>query len=275
MKKIILLASVLLITSSSVYSQKKKDLLDEIDKLRKELKVAKGELNDSRKKEKATLTQVETIQAQVKDLKETNASLLANMGNFTELSKKKAQNLESSLESLQEKDKQLKTINDAIGQSDATKLETLKVLKNALGDQANTIALKNGSVLITLANTLLFGESDKSYTIDDKAKALLGKIANALNAKPDLKIIVEGNSNALNIKDKSISDNWDLSAKQAAAVVRTLQNDFKVDPKRMNVLGKSEYGSQSIETATRIIIDAKFDEFYALVKENMKNGAKK
>ncbi len=274
MKKIILLASVLLITTSSVYSQKKKDLLDEIDKLRKELKVTEGELNDSRKKEKATLTQVETMQAQVKDLKETNASLLANMGNFTELSKKKAQNLESSLESLQEKDKQLKTINDAISQSDATKLETLKVLKNALGDQANTIALKNGSVLITLANTLLFGESDKSYTIDDKAKALLGKIANALNAKTDLKIIVEGNSNALNIKDKSIVDNWDLSAKQAAAVVRALQNDFKVDPKRMNVLGKSEYGSQSIETATRIIIDAKFGEFYALVKENMKNGAK-
>ncbi len=274
MKKIIVFATVLLISTSSIYSQKKKDLLDEIDQLRKELKATKAELNDSRKKEKATLTQVETMEMQVKDLKETNASLLSNMGNFTELSKKKAQNLESSLKSLQEKDRQLKAINDAISESDATKLETLKVLKNALGDQANTIALKNGSVLITLANTLLFGESDKSYAIDEKAKGVLGKIANALNSKPDLKIIVEGNSNALNIKDKSIADNWDLSAKQAAAVVRTLQNDFKIDPKRMEVLGKSEYGSQSIETATRIIIDAKFDQFYGLVKENMKNGTK-
>ncbi|AXT60359.1 cell envelope biogenesis protein OmpA [Aquimarina sp. AD10] len=274
MKKFILLAAVMLISTSSVYSQKKKDLLDEINKLRKELKTTEGELNDSRKKEKATITRVETMEAQVKDLKETNASLLANMGNFTELSKKKAQNLETSLNSLQEKDKQLKTINDAITKSDSTKLATLTVLKNALGDQANAIAVKNGSVLITLANTVLFGDNDKSYAVSAKAKGILGKIATALNAKPDLKVIVEGNSNALNIKDKSITDNWDLSAKQAAAVVRTLQNDFKVDPKRMEVLGKSEYGSQSIETATRIIIDAKFDEFYSLVKENMKNGSK-
>ncbi len=274
MKNIILLASVLLISTSSLHAQKKKDLLDEIDKLRKELKTTKGELNDSRKKEKAMLTRVETVEAQVKDLKETNASLLTNMGNFTELSKKKAQNLESSLSSLQEKDKQLKAINDAISESDATKLETLKVLKNALGDKANTIALKNGSVLVTVANTTLFGESDKSYVIDEKAKSLLGNIAKAINSKPNLKIIVEGNSNALNIKDKSISDNWDLSSKQAAAVVRTLQNDFKVDPKRMEVLAKSEYGSQSIETSTRIIIDAKFDEFYNLVKEHMKNASK-
>ncbi len=274
MKKIILLATVLLVSTTSVYAQKKKDLLDEISKLRQELKTTKGELNDSRKKEKATLTRIETMEMQVTDLKETNASLLTNMGNFTELSKKKAQNLESSLESLQEKDKQLKSINDAISKSDAEKLETLKVLKNSLGDQANTIAIKNGSVLMTIANTLLFGESDKNYVVDEKGKGILGKIANALNAKPDLKIIVEGNSNALNIKDPSISDNWDLSAKQAASVVRALQNDFKVDPKRMEILGKSEYGSSSIETSTRIIIDAKFNEFYGLVKENMKNGSK-
>ncbi|MBG6129052.1 chemotaxis protein MotB [Aquimarina sp. EL_43] len=274
MKKIILFVCVLFISTLSIHAQKKKDLLEEIDKLRKELKTTEAELNDSRKKEKATLTQVKTMEAQVKDLKETNASLLTNMSSFTELSNQKAKNLETSLKSLQEKDKQIKTINDAIGKTDSTKLATLTVLKNALGSDAN-IAVQNGAVLITLANTVLFGEDDNNCVIEDKAKGILGKIANALNAKPDLKIIVEGNSNAINFKDKSISDNWDLSTKQAASVVRALQNDFKVDPKRMDVLGKSEYGSQSIETATRIIIDPKFDKFYGLVKENMKNGSKK
>ncbi|WP_103070070.1 OmpA family protein [Aquimarina sediminis] len=270
MKKNIFIACVLLISTISIQAQKKKDLLEEIDKLRKEVKTTKAELNDSRKKEKATLIQVQTMEAQVKDLKETNASLLTNMSSFTQLSNQKAKNLETSLTSLQEKDKQIKTINDAISKSDSIKLTTLTVFKNTLGGEAN-IAVKNGAVLITLANTALFGESDKSFVIQDKAKGVLEKIANALNSKPDLKIIVEGNSNALNIKDKSILDNWDLSSKQASAVVRMLQNDFKVDPKRMEVLGKSEYGSQSIETATRIIIDPKFDEFYGLVKEKMKN----
>jgi chemotaxis protein MotB len=273
MKKNILFICVLFISTLSTHAQKKKDLLEEIDKLRKELKTTEAELNSSRKKEKATLTQVETMEAQVKDLKETNASLLTNMSSFTELSNQKAKNLETSLKSLQEKDKQIKTINDAISKTDSTKLATLTVFKNALGGEAN-IAVQNGAVLITLANTMLFGNDD-NYVIDDKAKGTIEKIAKALNAKPDLKIIVEGNSNAINFKNKSIKDNWDLSTKQAASVVRTLQNDFKVDPKRMNVLGKSEYGSQSIETATRIIIDPKFDKFYNLVKNNMKNEAKK
>lgn len=272
MKRIILFSTVLFISALSLQAQKKKDLLDEINKLRKELKTTEGQLNDSRKKEKATLSQVATMEAQVKDLKETNASLLSNMGNFTELSKKKAQNLEKSLESLQQKDKQLKSINDAITKGDSTKLATLTVFKQALGSDAK-IGVKNGAVILTLPNTVLFGDNDKSVTVQDKAKRILGKLATALNAKPNLKIIVEGNSNALNFKDKSLNDNWDLSSKQAAAIVRTLQKDFEVDPKRMSVLGKSEYGSDSIETATRIIIDPKFDEFYGLVKENMKNGS--
>ncbi len=273
MRRIILFATVLFISTMSIQAQKKKDLLDEITKLRKELKTTKGQLNDSKKKEKATLTQVATMEAQVKDLKETNASLLSNMGSFTELSKKKAQNLEKSLESLKEKDKQLKTINDAISKGDSTRLATLTIFKQAIGSDAK-IGVQNGAVILSIPNTVLFGENDKSVTLQDKAKGILGKIATALNKKADLKIIVEGNSNALNFKDKNLNDNWDLSAKQAAAVVRALQKDFKVDPKRMNVLGKSEYGSDSIETATRIIIDPKFDEFYGLVKENMKNGSK-
>ncbi|WP_158447938.1 OmpA/MotB family protein [Aquimarina longa] len=273
MKKNILFACVLFISTISIQAQKKKDLLKEIDDLRLELKTAKTEIHNSRKKEKATLTKVESMEAQMKDLKETNASLLTNMSSFTQLSNQKAKNLETSLKNLQEKDKQIKTINDAITKSDSIKLASLTIFKNAIGGEAN-IAVKNGAVLITIPNTKLFGSNDKNYKIEEKAKGVLGKIATALNAKPGLKISIEGNSNALNIKDKSIADNWDLSSKQAAAVVRMLQNDFKVDPKRMEVIGKSEYGSQSIETATRIIIDPKFDEFYSLVKENMKNNSK-
>ncbi|MEW7278430.1 OmpA family protein [Aquimarina sp. 2201CG1-2-11] len=273
MKKFILGSCVLLMSIGAIHAQKKKDLIDEVNKLRQELKTTKEELNDSRKKEKATQTQVATIEAQVKDLKETNASLLNNMSSFTELSNQKAKNLETSLKSLQEKDKQIKTINDAISKNDSVKLATLTVFKNALGGEGN-IGVKNGAVLIVLPNTTIFGDNDKSYTVQDKAKGILGKIATALKAKPNLKITVEGNSNALNFKDKSIADNWDLSAKQAASIVRILQKDFEVDPKRVEVLAKSEYGSDSIETSTRIIIDPKFDEFYGLVKEQMKNATK-
>ena len=161
MKKFILCSCVLLMSMGAIHAQKKKDLIDEVNKLRQELKTTKEELNDSRKKEKATQTQVATIEAQVKDLKETNASLINNMSSLTALSNQKAKNLETSLKSLQEKDKQIKTINDAISKNDSLKLATLTVFKNALGGEGN-IGVKNGAVLIELPNTTMFCDDDKS-----------------------------------------------------------------------------------------------------------------
>ncbi|WP_025743354.1 OmpA family protein [Aquimarina pacifica] len=273
MKQIILFTSTLLICSLSLNAQKKKDLLDEIETLRTELKNTKSELSDARKTSKAKQGQIEGMEAQMNDLKETNTSLLTQMSSFTELSNKKAKNLETSLKNLQEKDKQLKVINDALTKSDSTKLATLTVFKNALGD-SGSIGVKNGMVLITIPNTKLFGDNDKSIVIDEKGKGILSKIATALNGKSNLKLIVEGNSNALNLKDKTIKDNWALSSLQAAAIVSALQKDYKVNPKRLEVLAKSEYGTEGIETVTRLIIDPEFDQFYSLVKENMKNNSK-
>lgn len=255
-----------------VHAQKKKDLLDEIDKLRLELRTAKGELADSRKKEKVSLSQVKSMEIQVNDLKESNASLLTNMTSFTELSNKKASNLQKTQEIIKSKDKQLNSINDAITKTDSLNLAVFSAFKNAIG--GDNIKIRNSTIHIILPNSTLFG-SDKNYIVKNDAKATLGKIATTLTANPHLKIVVEGNSNALKFDGKNSIDNWDLSARQAASVVRVLQNDYNVAPKNMEVLGKSEYGSESIETSTRIIIDPNFDQFYGMVKENMKNSDKK
>ncbi|MDH7448327.1 OmpA/MotB family protein [Aquimarina sp. 2201CG14-23] len=268
MRKIILFASVLLVTNSFVHAQKKKDLIAEIDLLRKELKTTKGELTESRKNEKVSEAQVKSMETQVNDLKETNASLLANMNSFTELSNKKASNLQKSQEIIKAKDDQLNAINDAITANDSINLAVFSTFKNAIG--GDQIKISNGTIYIVLPNTTLFGENDKNYIVDPKAKPTLEKIAATLNANPNLKITVEGNSNALKLDGKKLIDNWDLSARQAASIVRVLQSDYKVDPKRMEALGKSEYATEGIETVTRIIIDPKFDQFYGLVKDNMK-----
>jgi len=263
MRTLILFAFALLVTSSSIYSQKKKDLLEEIDQLRKELTSTKGALAESRKVEKVSESKVKTMEAQVNDLKETNATLLANMNSFTELSNKKATNLQTSQEIIKSKDDQLNAINNAITSNDSINLAVFSKLKNAIG--GDNLKINNGTIYIMLPNTTLFGASDKSYNVDSKAKPTLEKIANVLNSETSIGIIVEGNSNALK------TNNWDLSARQAASVVNMLQSDYKVNPKRMEALGKSEYNTEGIETVTRIIIDPKFDTFYSLVKDNMKN----
>ncbi len=266
---------VALSISSFIAAQSKKDLIAELDQLKQELKGTKGELNESRRNERVNMTKLQSMEAQVTDLKESNASLLANMGGFTKLSEQKSKNLEESLKTIKIKDAQLKTINDALTSGDSTKLATLTLFKNGLGsslDQEVKLAIKEGAVYLTMSNGLLFG-SDKGIKLTDQAKGVLGKIANALNSKPDLHIVVEGNNNTINFPS-NVKDNWDLSSLQASAVARALQTEFTVDPKRIKVLGLSEYGTQSIETSTRIMISPKFDEFYSLVKESMKNGAK-
>jgi len=269
MRKIILFASVLLLTNSFVHAQKKKDLLAEIDKLRQEIKTTEGELTEARKNERVSKSRVKTMETQVADLKETNATLLTNMSSFTELSNKKATNLQTSQEIIKAKDQQLNAINDAITANDSINLAVFSQFKNAIG--GDQVKIGNGTIFILLPNTTLFGENDKNYIVIEKAKATLKKIATTLNANANLKITVEGNSNALKLDGKKLLDNWDLSARQAASVVRVLQKDYKVDPKRMEALGKSEFSTSGIETVTRIIIDPKFDQFYGLVKDTMKN----
>ncbi len=254
-------------------AQKKKDLLIEIAQLKSEKDSTQTLLNEAKKNEKVGLARLEVIKTQLEDLKKTNASLLSNLNNFTEVSKKKSDNVTSVLESLKEKENQLKVINEALTASDSTKLTVFSLFKNAVGDAAK-ISITNGVIVMAIPNTFLFGDNDKNFVIEEKAKGLLEKIGTTLNKNPNIKITVEGNSNALEFKDKSLIDNWGLSTQQAASIVRALQNDYMVDPKRMDALGKGQYGSEelSIETATKIIIDPGFDAFYALIREDMKSS---
>lgn len=273
MKKITLIVSILLLTSAFMQAQKKKDLLIEIAQLKSEKDSTQTLLNEAKKNEKVGLARLEVIKTQLEDLKKTNASLLSNLNNFTEVSKKKSDNVTSVLESLKEKENQLKVINEALTASDSTKLTVFSLFKNAVGDAAK-ISITNGVIVMAIPNTFLFGDNDKNFVIEEKAKGLLEKIGTTLNKNPNIKITVEGNSNALEFKDKSLIDNWGLSTQQAASIVRALQNDYMVDPKRMDALGKGQYGSEelSIETATKIIIDPGFDAFYALIREDMKSS---
>ncbi|TYP72807.1 OmpA/MotB family protein [Aquimarina intermedia] len=269
MNKLYTLFILLVVSFQTMNAQKKKDLLEEINQLRQELRVSQGQVSDYQRKEVASQAQIASLEKQVEDLRESNTSLLSNMGSFTALSKKKAENLESSLVSLQLKDKKINAINDAFSKNDSIKLAVLTKFKQAVGNDA-AIGVQQGAVYITIPNSLLFGDDDKNYSLQDKSKALLSRIGTVLVANPDLKIAVEGNSNALKFEKTELRSNWDLSSLQAAAVIQSLQEEFKVLPKQMEVLGKSEYATEGIETVTRIRVDPGFKDFYIQIKDNMK-----
>lgn len=202
------------------------------------------------------------------------------MGNLTTLTTKGAENLEKSLESLQEKDLTIRKLNDAITRRDSVNLSLVQSLKGVLGnmdDEDIEISVEKGVVFVSISDKLLF--SSGSYNVTSRAKEVLGKVAKVVNNKPDFEFMVEGHTDNVPYRGNgSLLDNWDLSVKRATAVVRILQNDFNVDPKRMTAAGRSEYvpvstTEKSKNRRTRIVVLPKIDQFYSMIEEGMKDPA--
>jgi chemotaxis protein MotB len=250
------------------WTQKKKELILKVDALETDLQNAQSALSASKQEAAKYKAEMEAVNFQLEDIKATNASLLQNLKSFTELSTKKTDNISKSLETLRSKENQLKSINEVLTQTDSVTLALLTSFKNSLGTDAKT-GLNNGAVTVVLENTFLFNAVDKNYTVVESALPVLEKIARVLKQQPNLKILVETNSNALEFKQLKLTDNWDLSSLQAASVVRVLSNSYNIAPERMQAIGKSEYGVDGIETTTKIRVQPPYEGFYLKVKEMM------
>lgn len=269
---------------SSCVSQKK---FAELEAKQKEtqdlLNTATVKLNSCLEEKASSKSELKVLQDQVKNLKNTNAALLNNVGNLATLSTKEAENLERSLESIKEKDLQIKTMNDALNKKDSVTLALVTSLKGALGNLADEdieVNVEKGVVYVSISDKLLFKSG--SYNVSSKAKSVLGKVAKVVNDKPDIEFLVEGHTDNVPIKNKVLLDNWDLSVKRATAVVRVLQNTFGVDPKRMTAAGRSHYipvaDNSSAENRaknrrTRIVVLPKLDQFYNMIEDGMKKAS--
>jgi len=93
--------------------------------------------------------------------------------------------------------------------------------------------------------------------------------------------MVEGHTDDDPISRTNIEDNWDLSTKRATAVVRILQDEYNVDPKRMTAAGRGEYipvanndteAGQAKNRRTRIVILPKLDQFFGMIEDGMKTA---
>jgi chemotaxis protein MotB len=238
--------------------------------------------------EKAAQARMEGMTDQIATLKNSNSALLNNQGDLVTLSKTGSQNLEKSLESIREKDLQIRSLNDAITKKDSVTLALVTSLKSSLGnlnDEDINVNVEKGVVYISISDKLLF--SSGSDRINQKAIAVLGKVAKVVNDKPEIDIMVEGHTDNQPISSAKFSDNWALSTARATAVTRVLQDDFSVDPKRMTAAGRSYFmplasndtaEGRSKNRRTRIVVLPKLDQFFDMVEKGMeqaKENAKK
>jgi chemotaxis protein MotB len=96
---------------------------------------------------------------------------------------------------------------------------------------------KDGMVHVSMQEALLYKSG--SAQLDPKAKAALAPIGDVLNDYPNLQVIVVGNTDSVMFKKGG--DNWTLSTERANNVVRTLRDDYKVDPARLVAAGRGKY----------------------------------
>lgn len=276
MKRIMLLSATVAVLFSSCVSQKK---YAEMEAKQQE---TQDELNTATVKLNSCLEDKENLNRQITTLNNTNAALLNNVGDLATLSKKEAENLERSLESIQEKDLAIKTMRDAISKKDSVTLALVTSLKGALGnmdDEDIEINVEKGVVYVSISDKLLFDSG--RYNVTDRAKQVLGKVATVVKNKPDIEFMVEGHTDDQPIKTAMFEDNWDLSVKRATSVVRILQDEFGVEPARMTAAGRSHYvpvsdndsaEGRSKNRRTRIVVLPKLDQFYGMIEDGMKDA---
>ena len=273
----ILLAIILL---SSCVSQKKYAELEATNQKNLNLlNSATVKLNTCLDEKASAEANYKALQEQVAFLKDNNQDLINNMGNLTTLSQKGAENLEKSLESLKEKDLVIRTMQDAVTRRDSVTLALVTSLKGAfidINDNDIEINVEKGVVFISISDKLLFNSG--SYYVSDRAKEVLGKVAQVVLDKSEIEFMVEGHTDNVPIQNEVLQDNWDLSVKRATSVVRVLQEDFRVPPQRMTAAGRSYYiPLMDNETAegraknrrTRIVVLPKLDQFYDLIEKGM------
>ena len=269
----LLSATAVLLFSSCVSNKKYAELEEKQKQTQDELNTATIKLN-------ACLEDKQDLNQQISRLNNTNAALLNNVGDLATLSKKEAENLERSLESIKEKDLAIQSMRDAISKKDSVTLALVTSLKGALGNIADEdieINVEKGVVYVSISDKLLFDSGRSNVT--SRAKEVLGKVATVVKNKPDIEFMVEGHTDDKSIKTAMFEDNWDLSVKRATSVVRILQDEFGVEPARMTAAGRSYYVPVATnETAegraknrrTRIVVLPKLDQFYGMIEEGMK-----
>ena len=122
-------------------------------------------------------------EAQAKELatlRAQSASLMKQVGDLTAMSATNAQNMEKTLESINEKETSITRLQDAMNRKDSVTFALVTSLKGVLGDMNDDdvqISVEKGVVYVNLSDKLMF--RPVSDYVSKDAKNVLGKVAKA------------------------------------------------------------------------------------------------
>lgn len=285
MKKTLLSLTVVFLLSSCVSKKEYASLEATHQKTKDELLAVKTNLTkcliESEKKQTLSSsyqTKISDLEGTVKELQKDKRRTLEFVDNLTVLTKGANDNIKETLIQLSKKDQYIKYIRKAMTKKDSLNLaisyHLTKALKDGLDDEDIQIKVEKTVVFISISDKLLFKSG--SYNVTDKAYNVLAKVADVVNAQPNMDVMIEGHTDSQTIKNDVLEDNWDLSAKRATSIARILQTRFKVTPGRLIAAGRSSYvplaandtpANRAKNRRTKIIIMPRLDQFFDLLEE--------
>jgi chemotaxis protein MotB len=279
MKRIFVLGVSALIVLSSCGANK--ELVAAQEKLKNTedlLNTATVKLNSCLSDKAVADANLTALRDQLQDLRKTNDALISSTEQMTLLTSKGADNLEKTLESLQERDLKINRLQDAITKKDSITLAIVSSLKKSVGidDPDIEVSVEKGVVYISIADKLLFKSG--SFVVTEKAKGVLEKVAKVINDKPDFEAMIEGHTDSRSYSNGVLVDNWDLSVKRSTSVIRILQS-MGVNPAQLIAAGRSSYipltdndtaMNRSKNRRTRVVVLPKIDQFYEMIENEVK-----
>lgn len=243
------------------------------------LNTATVKLNACEAEQATSQVRIASFEERIAELKKDKQDLIESSKDLTILTQTGATNLEKSLESLKERDLKINRLQDALNKKDSVSLAIVSSLKKEVGldDKDIEINVEKGVVFISLSDKMLFKSG--SYTVTERAREILAKVAIVINGKPDFEALVEGHTDDVPYSNGPLIDNWDLSVKRSTAIVRELQ-DLGVKPSQLIAAGRAEYNplvandtpaNRAINRRTKIYVLPKIDQFYKMVEDELEN----
>lgn len=245
-------------------------------KLQGDFKLCEDGKAENARKNAAYESEIADLKKQLAFVKDNNTTALKQLEDLSVISAAQAESIKKSLDNIGAKDAYIQDLQASLARKDSLNMALVMNLKGAIGnldDQDINIKVDKGVVFIDISDKLLFRSG--SYDITDKAKEVLGKVAQVLKNQSDVEFMVEGHTDDISYSKGVLLDNWDLSVKRSTAVVRVLQKQYGLSPAKIIAAGRSEYvpiadnntaQGRAANRRTRIVILPQLDQFFKLLE---------
>lgn len=254
MKRFLPLFFLVLVTTVS--AQKKSELIAQVAELKKELDSTKALVKVAERNEASSKTKAESLERQLKDLQGANATLLENLNNFAEVSKRNTNNAQKALENLDKREAQVSEITDTFTKNDSLAVQVVGKAKGVLGDVPQ-LTIGERSIAISYPVDSFFTDYTANQ-LNSSGQSTISQLAAFFAAYPNYDIVVEGLSN---------TGEFDLTGAQAAIL------GFELHKAGLEITRiKTAPRDGGFKDGFRFKLEPQFDSFYSEVKDKFKNN---